>query len=106
MENRFQGAAVSFITNLSGATTAEIQEYAAEIRDDRKCHEGIEEKRNTYGRRRESTWYYGIGTTLGTILYIFCRKQRPDSIIETGGASGVSSSQLLCALEAKQRGRL
>src|SRR4030042_1170271 len=106
MQNRFQRAAVSFFTNLSGATTAEIQEYTAEIRDDRKFHDGIEEKRDTYGRRRDSAWYYGIGTTLGTILYVFCRKQRPDSIIETGVASGVSSSHILCALEANQRGRL
>lgn len=105
MDNRLQKAAVTFMTNLTGATAAEIQEYTAEIRDNRKFRESIEEKRNYYGRR-ESNWYYGVGTTLGMILYAICRKQKPDSVIETGVASGVSSSHILGALEANKRGQL
>ena len=105
MDNRLQRTAIAFITNLTGATAAEIQEYAAEIRDNRKFYKGIEEKRNSYGRR-ESVWYYGLNRTLGTVLYIICRKQRPDYVLETGVASGVSSSYILGALEVNGRGQL
>jgi predicted O-methyltransferase YrrM len=92
--------------NLTGATAEEIQKYGAEIRDDRKFNDAIDEKRNAHGRRRDSSWNYGIGPTLGAILYIICRKQNPVSVIETGVASGVSSSHILCALEANQQGEL
>jgi predicted O-methyltransferase YrrM len=92
--------------NLTGATAEEIQKYGAEIRDDRKFNDAIDEKRNSHGRRRDSSWNYGIGPTLGAILYIICRKQNPVSVIETGVASGVSSSHILCALEANQQGEL
>jgi predicted O-methyltransferase YrrM len=106
MENPIQGAAADFIVNLTEATTGEIQKYAAEIRDNRKFHDAIDEKRSAHGRRRNSSWHYGIGPMLGAILYIICRKQKPDSVIETGVASGVSSSHILCALEANQHGEL
>jgi len=106
MDNLVQGAAVNFLVNLTGATAAEIQKYTAEIRDDRKFHDGIEEKRNASGRKRDSSWNYGIGPALGAILYIICRKQKPDSVIETGVASGVSSSHILGALEANRHGEL
>jgi predicted O-methyltransferase YrrM len=104
--NEIQGAAASFITNLTGANTTEIQKYTAEIRADRKFRDSIEEKRSAYGRKLRSNWEYGIGKTLGEILYVICRRQKPDSIMETGVASGVSSSHILCALEINEHGKL
>ena len=105
MDNRLQKAATAYITSLARATAVEIQEYAAEVRDNRKFHDGIIEKRDSQGRRT-SGCYYGISETLGTVLYIICRKQKPDSAMETGVASGVSSSHILYALETNERGQL
>jgi predicted O-methyltransferase YrrM len=96
----------NFITNLSGANAAEIYEYVAEIRLNRDFHEGIEENRRVFDRRQHSSWDFGIGKPLGLILYTLCRKIKPDIVVETGVASGVSSSHILCALEQNKHGQL
>src|SRR4030042_5999729 len=106
MDNLIQEAGVDFIVNLTGATAVEIQKYAGEKKANRQFHDAIDEKRSAYGRSRDSSWGYGIGPALGAILYVICRKQNPDNVIETGVASGVSSSQILCALEANEQGEL
>jgi hypothetical protein len=54
MDNRINKAAESFITNLTGADAAELREYVAEITQNREFHDGIEEKRSSHGRRRDS----------------------------------------------------
>ena len=106
MDNRIQRAAENFITNLTGANAMEIQEYIAEIRLNREFHDRVEENRSTHGRRRYSSWDFGIGTTLGVILYAICQRQKPDIVVETGVASGVSSSHILCAMEQNRHGQL
>jgi predicted O-methyltransferase YrrM len=106
MDNRIKKAAENFIMNLTGANAAEFQEYVAEIRLNREFNESIEEKRSTHGSRRSSYWQFGISPTLSGILYAVCRRQRPDIVVETGVASGVSSSHILCALEKNKQGQL
>lgn len=106
MDNRIQRAAESFIMNLTGANAAEIQEYVAEIRLNQEFHNRIEENRSAFGRRRYSSWDFGISTTLGVVLYAICRRQKPNIAVETGVASGVSSSYILCALEQNKHGQL
>jgi predicted O-methyltransferase YrrM len=106
MDSAFQKAAGNFITNLTGANAAEIQEYAAEITWNREFHNHIEENQSAFGKRRHSSWDYGISMTLGTVLYAICRRQKPDIVVETGVASGVSSAYILCALEQNKHGQL
>jgi len=106
MDNKTQKAAEGFMMNLTGTNAAEFREYVAEITRNREFHDGIEEKRSSHGRRRDSWWEYGIGTTLGVILYAVCRRQKPDIVLETGVASGVSSSHILGALEKNKHGQL
>ena len=106
MDNRINKAAESFIANLTGANAAEFREYVAEITRNREFHDGIEEKRSSRGRRRDSWWEYGLSPALGAILYAVCRRQKPDTVVETGVASGVSSSHILVALEKNKRGQL
>jgi predicted O-methyltransferase YrrM len=105
MNNQLPGEAFDFITNLTGAAPEEIKEYAAEIKNNLDFHRSIERKRNSYGKVASNS-YYGIGRTLGTALYTICRKQKPHNILETGVASGISSSHFLVALETNQNGRL
>ncbi|MBA7698154.1 hypothetical protein ES703_106829 [subsurface metagenome] len=106
MDNSIQRAAESFIVNLTGASVEKIQEYIAEIRLNREFHNCVEENRSAHGGRRYSSWDFGIGTTLGVILYTVCRRKKPNIVVETGVASGVSSSHILCALVFLPRGQV
>jgi predicted O-methyltransferase YrrM len=96
----------SFIRNLTGASGAEIQEYVAEVRGNHDFHNAIEENQRVFVRRRYPSWDFSIGTTLGVVLYAICRRQKPDVVVETGVASGMSSSYILCALEQNKHGQL
>jgi len=106
MDNMIQRTAESFIMNLTGANTAEIQEYVAEIRLNQEFHNRVEENRSAFAGKRYSSWDFGIGTTLGVVLYAIFRRQKPDIVVETGVANGVSSSHILCALEQNKHGQL
>ena len=106
MDNRIQRATESFIRNLTGANVAEIQKYVAEIRLNQEFHNRIEDNRSVFSRRRYSSWDFSIGTTLGVVLYGIFRRQKPDIAAETGVASGVPSSYILCALEQNKHGQL
>ncbi len=96
---------VSFIIDLTGATTVEIQECISEVKSNIEFNTHLEKNRNN-STRRFSTYGWGINSTLGTILYTVCRKILPDTVVETGVASGVSSSYILCALNENSRGTL
>jgi predicted O-methyltransferase YrrM len=106
MDKRIQVAAENFILNLTRANRVEIQGYVAEIRLNKEFCERIEENQRVSGGRRYSFRDFSIGTTLGAVLYAICRKQEPDVVVETGVASGVSSSYLLYALEQNKHGQL
>ena len=106
MGNRIERDVVSFITKLTDANDMEIQEYIAEIRLNQEFHDRVEEKRSVFGRRRYSSWDFGISVALGNLLYATCRSQKPEIVVETGVASGVSSSYILCALEQNKHGQL
>jgi len=104
--DRVEGDVQNFIENLIEADSAEIQGYLGEITLNKEFHNRLEENQNNYGGRQFSGWGWDIGTTLGTVLYTLCRKLRPDIVVETGVASGVSSSYVLCALEDNKHGAL
>lgn len=106
MNNGVQEAHRTFIKNLTRASTREIQEYIAEITSNREFHDCLEENRGGLGGRRLLSWGSGVGATLGTALYALCRKLRPDTVVETGVDSGVSSAYILCALEENRHGAL
>jgi len=106
MDNKLPRVAEGFIVNLTGANAKEVKEYIAEFRLNQEFQNSIEEKRSVFGKRRHSSYDFSIGTALGLALYVICRSQKPDIVVETGVASGVSSSHILCALEQNKRGQL
>ena len=106
MDNWFQRAAESFLVNLIGVDTMMAREYFAEIALNQKFHSRVEENRSVFGRSGRSSWDFSIGTQLGMILYAICRRQKPDIVVETGVANGVSSSYILCAMEENKHGQL
>jgi predicted O-methyltransferase YrrM len=106
MDNKIPRMAEGFIASLTGANAEEVKEYIAEFRLNQEFQNSIEERRSVFGKRRHSSYDFSIGTTLGLVLYVICRRQKPDIVVETGVASGVSSSYILCALEQNKRGQL
>ncbi len=94
----------TFIRNLVDINDKEVQQYTSELEADRKFQEQFGKNRRTSGGRRFSSW--GVGPSLGTMLYVICRKLRPETVVETGVASGISSSYILCALETNGSGGL
>lgn len=95
-----------FISALTGADSAETQGYLSEIVANKKFDNSVESNKKNYGGKWSSDLGWSIGTTLGTVLYSLCRKIRPDIVVETGVASGVSSSYILCSLEENKNGVL
>ncbi len=92
---------VEFIYCLTGLNTGEIEKYITEISSNRKFRDHMEKDRDSRYRG-----YYGIGSVLGEMIYALCRILRPDTFVETGVSSGISSSYILCALEENGKGAL
>jgi len=95
----------TFAVSLVGAA-AEVEEYTGEIESNREFHKQMEGNRSNYGSRSYYSWGPGIGNRLGTVLYALCRELKPEAVVETGVAGGVSSSYILCALAENKRGQL
>lgn len=106
MNARVERAVETFIKKLTGAEVEEIRRFAGEITLNKEFYKGLDDKRDNSGRRRFSSWGPSIGLTLGAVLYGVCRKVRPATVVETGVASGVSSSFILQSLEDNRSGAL
>ena len=95
-----------FIEILTDDNPEVIQGYANEIKENREFHEILKKNRKRYRGGSFFSWFPSIGTMLGTMIYALCRSVKPDKVVETGVASGVSSSYILCALEENGHGKL
>lgn len=97
---RFQ----NFIKNLTDINALELKNYVNEITS----------KKEFQGHLRENLSYFNsknltsadVGMTAGMVLYIIARKMKPNVVVETGTASGVSSAYILCALDENEHGKL
>jgi predicted O-methyltransferase YrrM len=104
MNDRSERSVQTFIVNLIGAEIAEMQQHIAEITSNQEFSKSLNDKRSTPDRRRFSSW--GVSSTLGVVLYAICRQVRPAIVVETGVASGISSSYILQSLEDNKLGTL
>jgi len=96
----------SFIAALTGLHAGEIKKYAVEIGSDWKFRDNLEKNRRNVGRGRSYSRGISVGAELSNILYELCRYFNPDIVVETGVARGISSSYILGALEANNKGHL
>jgi hypothetical protein len=94
-----------FIIDLTRAKREVVHSYLADITRDTRFYSGLEANQRAAGAGRYSG-DFSVGVMLGRVLYAICRAQQPDNVIETGVASGVSSSYLLCSLEQNGHGQL
>ncbi len=107
MSRKAQGTPATetgFVAGLLGAGEREIERTVNEIRENRVFHDAMETKQPRQGGRRVPR--ASVNDEVGTVLYTICRRLQPENVVETGVASGVSSSYFLCALEENGRGRL
>ncbi len=91
-----------FAAAVLGATEGEIEPFVKEIETNRPFHAALAAKRRAQGREPRAS----VNNEVGTILYTVCRYLKPDNAVETGVASGVSSSYFLRALTDNKNGRL
>ena len=82
--------ALDFVIGTTSASLADARLYRTEIMSNRQFRESMEASRDSHSRRGFSGW--GVSVEVGIILYSICRILRPEKVIETGVASGTSSS--------------
>ncbi len=92
---------------LTGAQDAEIESYLSEISPDSKFRQDITRNWDDgSGIKPFSFRALGIDLTACLALYGLCRTVKPESVVETGVASGISSSHILLALDTNKKGTL
>jgi predicted O-methyltransferase YrrM len=97
----------NFVKSLTKADEAEIQNYIYEIQEDHKFHDSIAAKANTgSGEKPFSFRMLAVDVSSRTALYVLCRTLKPNVVVETGVASGMSSSFILRALDKNAKGKL
>lgn len=99
-----------FILKLIGRDAKEISEYIREIKAEKEFHDYIWEKytdfENSLGRKKREYGGGGITENEGIIFYVIVRILKPNVVLETGVANGISSSYILYALERNKSGQL
>jgi predicted O-methyltransferase YrrM len=89
---------------LTGATVRQIKRYLSEPFEDRRFYDHLRDA----GKQLEGTEAIGADLYAKHVLiqYSIVRAFKPESILETGVANGVSSAYLLHAMERNQKGSL
>jgi len=97
----------SFVKNLSKAKDAEIHNYMSEILEDNEFHDSIARRGDDgSGTKPFSLRILAMDTTSCLALYVLCRASKPGIFVETGVASGVSTSYILRAMNRNNYGKL
>jgi predicted O-methyltransferase YrrM len=79
--------------------------YAAE--EGLRTVEGwVKERQSTFAKSRKLSFVHDGDEVLGRLCYIVCRAVKPDIVVETGVAFGVTSSYLLQAMSVNNYGML
>ena len=95
---------VSFVTAVTDRSDNEVRPYIDEIVANREFHNSIKAKQRTPSGERLPR--ASVNSDVGSILYAICRQLKPESVVETGVAAGMSSSHFLCALDENRFGQL
>ena len=97
----------NFVKSLTKANHAEIKGYLSEILGDNQFLDSIANKSNeASGKQPFSLKVLAIDRPSYLALYVLCRALKPTVVVETGVASGMSSSYLLRALDKNGKGKL
>jgi predicted O-methyltransferase YrrM len=93
-----------FLAALTGATTSQISQFLGEAFQDHRFYEHLQSVEREFGRASS------IGADLYAkrvlMQYAVIRAVKPECVLETGIANGVSSAYFLLAMERNQKGAL
>ena len=99
-----------FIFKLIGENTREIEKYLKEISSKKEFNNYIWEKYNRFEKqllnKKRALNAGGTSKEVGIILYTIIRFLKPEIVLETGVASGISSAYILLALTENGKGKL
>jgi len=93
----FRQASLDRISQLTGATSGDLQRYRRELRASRLPDTLLERGAGVAFTRE---------LPQGALLYLLVRAQRPSVVLETGVGPGYSTAWILAALEDNHRGEL
>jgi predicted O-methyltransferase YrrM len=93
-----------FLAALAGTTTSQIRQFLGEPFQDLRFYENLQTVEREFGR----TSSIGADLYAKRVLmqYAIIRAVKPECVLETGIANGVSSAYLLLAMERNQKGAL
>jgi predicted O-methyltransferase YrrM len=106
IDKELRGNIQTFIKNLTDADDAEIKEYISEIVSDRKLENSLAKKSNFGDGEKPFSYKIAVDVASRLALYVLCRTKKPAVVVETGVASGTSSSYILRALDKNAQGKL
>lgn len=91
-----------------GIRPAEFNAHVEEVRSNKVFNDHVLGKLEHFTEYLEEQGLYPgtINDTLGVMLYAIIRSLKPEVILETGVASGLSSAYMLLALEENKKGKL
>jgi len=97
----------NFVNSLAKVTHKEIEGYLAEISEDTRFLDSIAGKSDkASGKSPFSLKVLAIDKPSYLALYVLNRTIKPNVVVETGVASGMSSSYILRALDKNNKGKL
>ncbi len=95
------------LRQLTGAARGQLAAYLDEVGPGTRLAEHMAAAEARYAREVVPPFALGgFGTSEGALLYALVRHLRPAAAIETGTASGVSTTYILAAMERNETGRL
>ena len=106
IDKELRGNIQTFIKNLTDAEEEEIKKYISEIVSDRKLENSLAKKSNFGDGEKPFSYRIAVDVASRLALYVLCRAKKPDVVVETGVASGTSSSYILRALDKNAQGKL
>ena len=106
IEKELRANILTFVKNLTGADEAEIKKYITEIISDKKLENSLATKSNFGDGEKPFSYKIAVDMASRLALYVLCRAMKPDVVVETGVASGTSSSYILRGLDRNAQGKL
>ena len=106
ISNETRGNIQDFINSLTKANGSEINNYISEILSDNKFNNSIARKGYFGTDEKPFSFQMAVDISSRLALYVLCRIMKPTVVVETGVASGMSSSYILRALDKNAHGKL
>jgi hypothetical protein len=99
-----------YIFGLTEKNIQEIKKYIKEIKEKKDFEDYVWKRYNNFEKKlikdKKSTGAGGTSREMGIILYTVIRLLKPEIVLETGVASGISSAYILFALSENKKGKL